>query len=422
MLMSKEENKLVPKLRFPEFKDDEGWTKMSLYNLAKETTEKAGGNSFKLMSITSGVGLVSQLEKFGREIAGNSYKNYYVIKKGDFAYNKSSTKLYPEGEIAVLEKEVNGAVPSSIFTCFRFNPNYVLSGFAKYLFINNVHGKWLRQFISLGARANGALQVNTKDLFALPIVFPSLIEQQKIADCLSSLDDLIIAQNQKLEALKAHKKGLMQQLFPAEDETVPKRRFEEFRDSGEWEEKKLDDIGKFIGGGTPDTSKPEYWDGTIQWFTPSEIKERNASKSIRTITEKGLQNSSAKLLPKGALLITTRATIGEISIAVKECTTNQGFQSLIVDNSESNVFWYYWIIQNKSELKLKASGSTFPEIGKTEILKIKVLHPEKIEQQKIADCLSSLDKLITEQAQKIEALKQHKKGLLQGLFPSPERT
>lgn len=203
---------------------------------------------------------------------------------------------------------------------------------------------------------------------------------------------------------------------------VPRLRFPEFSNSGEWEENQLGLIGEFIGGGTPDTLKSEYWDGKIQWFTPSEIKKRYVSKSIRTISEDGLRNSSAKLLPEGTLLITTRATIGEIGIAKNQCTTNQGFQSLIVSDSNVNIFWYFWITQHKIELIRKASGSTFPEIGKNEIKKIKVLRPEKEEQQKIADCLSSLDDLITAQKQKLEALKAYKKGLMQKLFPSEGKT
>lgn len=206
------------------------------------------------------------------------------------------------------------------------------------------------------------------------------------------------------------------------NKVVPKLRFPEFRNSGDWEKKTLGEIGEFVGGGTPDTTISEYWDGEIQWFTPTEVKERNLKKSNRTITEIGLKNSSAKLLPKGALLITTRATIGDIGIADDECTTNQGFQSLIVNKSEINIFWYYYIIQNKKELVKKSSGSTFLEIGKNEILKVKALRPSKDEQQKIADCLSSLDDLITAQKQKLEALKLHKKGLMQQLFPAEGET
>jgi type I restriction enzyme S subunit len=198
---------------------------------------------------------------------------------------------------------------------------------------------------------------------------------------------------------------------------IPELRFTEFENEGEWVEKTLGDVGDFIGGGTPDTSRPEYWTGNIQWYTPTEVKEGRLSKSIRTITEKGLQNSSAKLLPKGVILITTRATIGDIAIANFECTTNQGFQSLIVNISEINTFWYYWILHHKRDLIHKSSGSTFPEIGKNEIAKINVLRPSPNEQKKIASCLSSLDEVIAAHSQKLDALKEHKKGLMQNLFP-----
>ena len=202
-----------------------------------------------------------------------------------------------------------------------------------------------------------------------------------------------------------------------ENKLIPELRFPEFMNEGEWVLKEFGEIGDFIGGGTPDTTKAEYWSGNIQWYTPTEVKEGILKKSSRTITEEGLNNSSAKLLPKGALLITTRATIGDIAIANSECTTNQGFQSLVVIKSEENTFWYYWIIQHKDELKRKSSGSTFPEIGKNEIVKIKVSRPEKKEQQKIASCLTSLDEVIAAHSQKLELLKDHKKGLMQNLFP-----
>ncbi len=198
---------------------------------------------------------------------------------------------------------------------------------------------------------------------------------------------------------------------------IPELRFPEFMDSGEWVEKKLGEVGVFVGGGTPSTNNNEYWDGDIQWYTPTEIKNGTLKPSIRTITKKGLENSSAKLLPKGAILITTRATIGDAAITNKECATNQGFQSLIVKNTESNLFWYYWIIFNKRELERKASGSTFKEIGKNEIRTIKTFSPTPQEQQKIAAFLSNLDELIEAHKKKLELLKRHKKGLMQNLFP-----
>ena len=213
---------LVPRLRFPEFREKGGWTTVELGTITTITTEKVGSNASIPMSITSGVGLVSQEDKFGRVIAGDSYKNYLLLKPNDFAYNKSATKEYPEGFLALYSGSELAAVPNSIFTCFRVKGQSPVPTYLKYLFLGNLHGQWLRKFIQVGARAHGSLSINDSDLMALPVPLPtgesSIAEQQKIADCLSSLDELITAETQKLDTLKTHKKGLMQQLFPTLDE------------------------------------------------------------------------------------------------------------------------------------------------------------------------------------------------------------
>jgi len=213
---------LTPKLRFPEFRDAGEWTTVTLGSVASISTEKVGDKTCIPMSITSGVGLVSQMEKFGRIIAGSSYKNYLLLKMNDFAYNKSATKEYPEGFIALYCGDEVAAVPNSIFTCFRIKSHLPSPQYLNYLFLGNLHGQWLRKFIEVGARAHGSLSIDEDDLLAMPVPLPkgesSLLEQQKIADCLTSLDDLITIQAQKLDALKTHKKGLMQQLFPSPEE------------------------------------------------------------------------------------------------------------------------------------------------------------------------------------------------------------
>jgi type I restriction enzyme S subunit len=216
------EGETVPRLRFPEFREAGEWELKSLAEIADILNEKVGNRKLTLFSITPGVGLVSQVEKFGREIAGAQYKNYYVIRQNDFAYNKSSTKEYPEGFIAMYQGDKEGAVPGSIFTCFRVHASTICPPYLDYVFANNLHGKWLRRFITIGARAHGSLNVDDNDLLATPIPIPPegvlLNEQQKIANCLSSIDELITLEAQKLEVLKSHKKGLMQQLFPMPDE------------------------------------------------------------------------------------------------------------------------------------------------------------------------------------------------------------
>lgn len=194
----------------------------------------------------------------------------------------------------------------------------------------------------------------------------------------------------------------------------PKLRFTEFK--GEWEKKKLGDVCDIIGGGTPETNKAEYWNGEINWFTPTEIKSNFVSKSLRTISKLGLQKSSAKILPVGTILLTTRATIGEVSIALEECTTNQGFQSLITKNDYNNVFIFNWIKENKHELISRANGSTFPEISKTEIEKIQIQIPSLSEQTKIASFLTTVDDKLQALKKKKTLLEQYKKGVMQKIF------
>ncbi len=194
----------------------------------------------------------------------------------------------------------------------------------------------------------------------------------------------------------------------------PQLRFPEFTSS--WEKKYIKNIAKVVGGGTPSTTNDEYWNGVINWFTPTEIKFNVVSESNRKITELGLNNSSATILPKGTILLTTRATIGEVAIAQEECTTNQGFQSLIVNKSNSNQFVFDLIKVYRNELYKRANGSTFKEISKKEIEKIKVLIPQLPEQQKIASFFKDIDTKITKLTKKKDLLEQYKKGVMQKIF------
>ena len=191
-------------------------------------------------------------------------------------------------------------------------------------------------------------------------------------------------------------------------------RFPEF--SGEWETKSINDLADVIGGGTPDTTVKSYWDGGIQRFTPSEIgKNKFVDASLRTITEDGLNNSSAKLLPPNTILLSSRATIGECSLSLRECATNQGFQSLV--SKKCNVDFLYYLIQTKKkDLIRKSCGSTFLEISANEVRKIQVSVPSDVEQQKIAGLLSLIDKRIATQNKIIEDLKKLKSAIVEMLL------
>jgi len=195
---------------------------------------------------------------------------------------------------------------------------------------------------------------------------------------------------------------------------VPNLRFPEF--CGEWVTKSINDLAVVIGGGTPDTTVKSYWDGEIQWFTPSEIgKNKYVDSSLRTITEVGLNNSSAKLLPPNTILLSSRATIGECSLSLRECATNQGFQCLV--SKKCNVDFLYYLIQTKKkDLIRKSCGSTFLEISANEVRKIQVSVPSDVEQQKIAELLSLIDERIATQNKIIEKLQSLIKGLIDDII------
>ena len=195
---------------------------------------------------------------------------------------------------------------------------------------------------------------------------------------------------------------------------VPHLRFPEF--NGEWETKLINDLAVVIGGGTPDTTIKSYWDGEIQWFTPSEIgKNKYVDSSLRTITEEGLNNSSAKLLPPNTILLSSRATIGECSLSLRECATNQGFQSLVSKKCYVD-FLYYLIQTKKRDLIRKSCGSTFLEISANEVRKIQVSVPTDVEQQKIAGLLSLIDERIATQNKIIDKLQSLIKGISNKIF------
>ena len=196
---------------------------------------------------------------------------------------------------------------------------------------------------------------------------------------------------------------------------VPNLRFPEFE--GEWEECKLGDAAMVVGGGTPDTNNHKYWNGDIQWFTPSEIgRDKYVTNSLRTISEEGLNKSSAKLLPIGTILLSSRATVGECSINKVECATNQGFQSLIPKEYFSKEFVFYLMQTKRKELIRKSCGSTFLEISANEVRKIKIAVPTSKEQEKISKLLALLDERISTQNKIIEDLKKLKCAIIENVL------
>ena len=230
-----EEKKLVPKLRFPGFRDVSEWTFAPLNKLAIRVKQKNRDEKIdRVLTNSAEFGVMDQRDFFDKDIATQGkLEGYFVVELGDYVYNPRISATAPVGPIS--KNNIATGVMSPLYTVFKFKDGN--NDFYSHYFKTTGWHTYMRQASSTGAR-HDRMAISGDDFMAMPMPTASPEEQQKIADCLSSIDDLITAQTQKLAALKAHKKGLMQQLFPAEGETVPKLRFPEFRDGHEWKIKK----------------------------------------------------------------------------------------------------------------------------------------------------------------------------------------
>lgn len=252
--------------------------------------------------------------------------------------------------------------------------------------------------------------MRSTEFFELEIPIPPLKEQEKIAKILSTWDEAI----EKLSELKLKKEilanGYSEDIFKSSKiifEQIP-----------------ICELGEVVSGGTPKTDDPTLWNGNIAWVTPTDItklKTKYIRATARTITDKGLKESSAKLIPAGSIVVCTRATIGALAIAEIPLATNQGFKNIIPKEKIDALFLYYAIKRQTNELIKKAAGSTFLEISKSDFEIIRLSVPKLEEQKKIGNALDLMDREIEAIQKNIDAITLQKQGLMQQLFTGKKR-
>lgn len=390
--------KLIPELRFPEFVKEGEWAEKPLKNLAKITM----GSSPKSASYNE--------NKIGLPLLqGNAdIKDRLSAPR---IYTSEITKECEIGDILLSVRAPVGTVAKSIhhacigrgISGIRAENNNSQEFLYQWLF--SFESAWKN--ISQGGTFDA---VNSDDIRNLKVPIPEAQEQQKIASCLSSLDELIAAHNDKLNALKDHKKGLLQNLFPQEGETVPKLRFPEFEGDGEWVEKKLGKIAENLDSKrTPITSNQRV-KGEIPYYGASGIidyvKDYIFDEDLLLISEDGA-NLVARVYPIA------------FSISGKTWVNNHA-HVLKFENWFTQVLVEMYL--NSKNIEDFLTGMAQPKLNRKKLDIIPIPLPKNPEeQQKIASCLSAVDELITAQQEKIKQLQQHKKGLMQGLFPKIER-
>ena len=412
-----EKRGLIPKLRFPEFKDAGVWESKPL---AKVCNVLQGyGFPEALQGKSNGKYPFCKVSDISRAVAENggllAEATNYV---GDDELLKLRAKLIPKG----------ATVFAKIGEALRLNRRAYVQ--KECLIDNNATGLkaidgvavdyfayLLSQLIDLNEHYGGAVpSVNKSTLEEIEVVVPRPDEQKRIADCLASLDEWITLEAQKLDTLKTHKKGLMQQLFPAEGETLPKLRFPEFRDAEEWEEKTLGQVAKYENGKAHEQDIAESGDFVVvnSKFISTEGEVRKFTNTAFCIAEK-----------EDILMVLSDVPNGR---AIAKCffvdsnhlyTVNQRICKLTPYKAVSILLFY--VLNRNSYFLAFDDGVKQTNLKLDDVLDCPISLPNSLkEQQKIADCLASLDDLITAQTKKLTALKAHKKGLMQQLFPFPE--
>jgi type I restriction enzyme S subunit len=404
---TKEEAKpaLVPKLRFPEFQAKRGWEIRALGDLA--TFSSGGTPSKDVPEYWNGhIPWISASSMYDTNICDSGHKvTTAAIGNG--------TRIAKAGSLLILTRGsmLFNRVPMGIASIdVAFNQDVraltiddeICNCFLMWQLISQ------ESRIPINETGIGAGKIDTDDLRRLPVTIPPLLEQQKIAECLSSLDELIGAHGRKLDALKTHKKGLMQQLFPREGETQPRLRFPEFQNAGAWEMKSLGKIAENLDNRRVPITSSSRKAGEVPYYGASGIVDYVEGfifdEDLLCVSEDGA-NLVARTYPIA------------FSISGKTWVNNHA-HVLRFEHACTQKFVEVYL--NSIKLDDYLTGMAQPKLNKAMLDRIPIPHPKVPEQHRIASCLSSLDALIAAETQKHAALQRHKRGLMQQLFPSPE--
>ena len=398
MRMSKKKE-IVPKFRFPEFQRD-GIDFVHGNKLFKSITNKNHNSDLPILAITQDQGAVprDQIE-YNVTVTDKSLSNYKVVEVGDFII---SLRSFQGG----IEYSRFKGICSPAYIILRKREENISELYYKYFF------KTWRYIQSLNRNLEGirdGKMISYSQFSSVKVPYPrSFKEQRKIADCLSSIDELIDAENRKLKALEKYKKGLMQKLFPAEGKTLPEWRFPEFRGKSEWRIKPLGKIcTNYDSRRIPITEKDRV---------KGEIPYIGASGVIDYINDFIFDEDLLCVSEDGANLVARTYPIA-FSISGKTWVNNHAHVLKFSHKYTQDIVESYLNMINLQDF---LTGMAQPKLNRAKLDIIPIPLPEEEEQQKIADCLSEVDKIITDQSNKVEQLKAHKKGLMQGLFPSLE--
>ncbi|WP_429145158.1 restriction endonuclease subunit S [Aeromonas veronii] len=397
----------VPKLRFPEFRNAGSWDQRTLSELLREQKQRNRDLKFgpgEVLSVSGDHGCVNQIELLGRSYAGVSVKEYHVVETGDLVYTKSPLKKNPYG--IIKENKGKPGIVSTLYAVYRVtelgHPAYLDHYFSRDYNLNS----YLQPIVRKGAKND--MKVNNAAVLTGEVLAPQMAEQKKIANCLTSLDELITAQSRKIEALKTYKRGLMQQLFPRKGATVPRLRFPEFRNGPEWDVQPLCKIAENLDNKRVPITESERTKGSVPYYGASGVvdyvKDYLFDEELLCVSEDGA-NLIARSYPI-AFPITGKTWVNNHSHVLR--FKNSATQKIVQD------------YLNFIDLQDFITGMAQPKLNRAMLDRIPVPLPDVDEGQKLAGFLFSIDSYLVGESNALDALRTHKNGLIQQLFPSLE--
>lgn len=405
-MMKEKEMKRVPKLRFPEFTDD--WEQRKLDEVVERITRKNENLESTLpLTISAQYGLIDQNEFFDKRIASKDVSGYYLIRKGEFAYNKSTSSDAPWGAIKRLDRYENGVL-STLYIVFKIlDEDKTSSDYLATYYSTELWHKGVQAIAAEGARNHGLLNITPADFFKTDLMLPTNIsEQQKIGAYFKQLDHLITLHQRKLEKLKELRKGVMKKLFSQE----VRFKADDGSEFPDWEEKKLGDDVQFING------RAYKQDELLNSGKYLVLRVGNLFTND-SYYYSDLELDNDKYIENGDLIYAWSATFGPRIYYGEKCIYHYHIWKLKFDeNIISKIFLNYYLLYDVEKIKSQRTGGTMVHITKNAMEHRELQFPCLAEQQKIADCLSTLDDVIEKQKATLAAWEELKKGLLQQMF------
>ena len=402
----------APAIRFKGFSD--AWEQRKLSEITDKVTEKNAGLQYvETFTNSAEFGIISQRDFFDHDIAKlGSLDGYYIVKNEDFVYNPRISTSAPVGPIN-RNKLGRTGVMSPLYTVFR--PHDTDTTYLEYFFKCGYWHSFMNFNGDSGARSD-RFSIRDNVFFQMPIPIPDIDEQRKIGELLTCLDNLITLHQRKFEKLTNVKKSMLEKMFPQNGSSYPEIRFKGFTDP--WEQRKVSDLAeKTYGGGTPTTSNEAYWNGDIPWIQSSDVADGKllGVESRKRITQDGLNNSSAQLIPENSIAIITRVGVGKLAFMPYSYATSQDFLSLSKLNAEP--FFTVYACYKKLQSELNAvQGTSIKGITKDELLAKSIMVPQYAEQRQIGAFFKQLDHLITLHQRELEKLQNIKKSMLEKMF------